>query len=276
VIYAPVNGIKVGNWWLALRSKPDPRTDVNCSLITFNEATINMLAQPLGYFEPAYNDRWASYPTQLKSYKECWYYGKQPMLLYIYSRKISNRSPFQPMNENPSWSTFTFPRKRFTTTEEMLATLKSIKPPSNVRVDFSYDVKAKRFKVNVPFPTCLRMEPIICDILGFKQRQYFVAREFTAEYPPALDRAVDNLFVYSDITDAVFVGNVKAPLLCIVPREIKRSGGSNSWSVDNPTYMPVSRQSFNQQRIVIMDDAGVRVPFDNGKSVLLLHFRKRL
>ena len=237
-----------------------------------------MLSQPHGYFESSYKE-FPGFRTWNESYKDSWYYGKEPMILTIYSRKISNRSLCQPYSIYPSeWNTFTFPRKQYTTPEELLSLLQSFKPPASGRVDFSYDTEGKRFKVNVPFVTCLQMDPVICDILGFKQKQYFTGGDFTAEYTPALDRAVDNLFVYSDITEPIFVGNVKAPLLCIIPREEKLSSSAvtNSWSVDNPTYMPIRRQSFNQQRIIIMDDAGMRVPFVHGKTVLLLHFRKRI
>ena len=251
------NGKRVG---FHVKTKPDPKKDVKCSFICFNDATMDMLLQPHAYFEANYADRtWADRLTRKESYRDCEYYGREPMLMYIYNREISNRSPFQPEEIPPEWTTFTFPRKRFATPEELLTTLKSFKPPSSASVQFSYDSKVKRFKVNVPFSSCLRMDPIICDILGFKNRQYFVNGQTTADYTPALDRAVDNLFVYSNITDAVFVGNVKAPLLCIVPREKGNSQGSKSWSSDSPTYMSESCQSFNQQWIVIMDEAGIRV-----------------
>lgn len=267
-----------GKTLLKLETKPDPSKDVNCSLITFNDATMDMLKQPHGYFEPSYKE-FSGYRRLDGSYKDSSYYGKEPMTLTIYSRKISNRSLCQPFSIYPGeWNIFTFPRKQYTTPEELLAVLQSFKPPASGRVDFSYDAAVKRFKVNVPLLSCLHMDPVICDILGFKHKQYFTGADFTAEYTPALDRAVDNLFVYSDITESIFVGNVKAPLLCIIPREKKPSSAAviNSWSVDNPTYMPIRRKSFNQQRIIIMDDAGQRVPFIHGKTVLLLHFRKRI
>ena len=258
----------------SVQTKPDPVKDKDCALITFNNATKSMMSQPGVYFEANFKDKWPCRITWKKSYKDSWYHGREPMLMYIYSRKISNRSPFRPFSP---WNTFHFPKMSCSKAEDLLSVVQSFKPEEKVRVDFSYDTSTNRFKVKVPLTTCLRMDPIISDILGFKQREYFLGNEFTAEYTPALDRSIDNLFIYSDITEAVFVGNVKTPLLCIIPYDKKTtSPGSSSHTIQNPTYVPLMRQSFNQQRIVILDEAGIRVPFDQGKTVLLLHFRKRI
>ena len=259
---------------LNVQTKPDPLKDVECAILWCNDACKDMLEEPTGYFESQYDnslylDSW----IKKRSYKDSKYFRKEAVQIIVYSRKICNRSPFF---RKGSWYTLTFPRKSYNSPEELLTTLKSLKPPKWASIDFSYNAGTKRFNLLIPFKTGLRMDPIICDILGFKHREYFAVKDFTADYTPALDRGIENFFVYSSITEDIFVGNVKAPLLCIVPRNKEASPSGSSWSVYSPTYVPLGRVSFNQQRILIMDQAGDRVPFDDGTSVVLLHFRKRL
>ena len=268
---------------MAVESKPDPRKEVDVALITFNAASLWMLGVAYGFFEPKLDlsqGLWPGKYTRRKSYKECKYFGKEPVLMHFWSRKISSRSPYHCFQVHDPWTKLTFPRKTFQTPEELLAFIKTFHQPQDgfyKPVEFSYDSKSKHFQLNVPLVSCVQMDPIVCDILGFKHK-YFSGQKFTAEYIPALDRAIDNLFVYSDITEHIFVGNTKAPVICIIPRDKEKEkvhGGISSWAVENPTYIPVIRQAFNQQRIIIMDEAGVPIPFKTGKTVLLLHFRKR-
>ena len=262
---------------LRLHSKPDPQKDTHCAIIHFNEATMNMFSLPRGYFQSKYRqENWLYHSLRYDSYKTSNYYGNRPMLMTIYSRQISNRSPFIPFRSDGYWNTLTFPRQQFTKVDDLLSYLKSFNPPDYAKVQFGYQKNANRFKIIVAPHTCLRIDPVICDILGFKQKEYFVGGTYIADYTPALDRAVGHLFIYSDIIENVFIGNVKAPLLCVMSHKQMGHGGSNSYSIPHPTYIPVKRQSFNQQRIMIMDDTGKHVSFANGKTVLLLHFRKCL
>ena len=258
---------------LELTDKPDPRTAVGNTIISFDVVAEDVLGLMTAYYYPGkyeYNTAWKT----KSSFKESSWYRKRPMTMRIYNRKMANQSLFIPMEEEGS--TYTFARKRYGTAEEILTDLNSY-PNSSFDYEFKFNKITKRFSIYLGKLTCIYMDKILCDILGFKYQQIFLGdMTYGGIYEPALDRAIDNLFVYNTITDVVYVGDVKTPLLCIVPREIKRQGGSITYTFDSPIYMNILRRSFNQLDILILDDAGVEVPFANGKTIISLHYRKRV
>ena len=180
------------------------------------------------------------------------------MQLTIYSKEIINRSLFQSFTTDNISDTLYFPRQYFSTPNELLMFLNSLTVSSTMKVIFSYDMKTNRFSISFPTFGHLRMDSIICDILGFTHRNFFTGKTYIAEFSPALNRDINNLFIYSDIVESSFVGNIKTPILSVIPFE-KTSGRIFSYAIINPTYVPVKRTSFNQQQIVIMDDPGARV-----------------
>ena len=91
---------------------------------------------------------------------------------------------------------------------------------------------------------------------------------------PVLDRAITSLYVYSNIVERVFIGNVKASLLLTCP--FHKNTNSNVIQLEflNPTYTKLNRSTIHQIDIAIHDDAGAAIPFLYGKTVLTLTFRK--
>ncbi len=82
------------------------------------------------------------------------------------------------------------------------------------------------------------------------------------------------MYVYSDIVTPYPVGDVKAPLLRVFTPNGKRDE-MISLTFNNPYYLPVVRRGFDTIEININNEFGQPVPFTGGKSVALLHFRKR-
>ncbi|CAB4016293.1 Hypothetical predicted protein [Paramuricea clavata] len=82
------------------------------------------------------------------------------------------------------------------------------------------------------------------------------------------------MYVYSDIVDVQFVGDVKVPLLRIV--NIEGEYGKNIHaSFRNLQYVPVKVNSFESIEIHIKNDRDESVSFASGKSVATLHFRQK-
>jgi hypothetical protein len=82
------------------------------------------------------------------------------------------------------------------------------------------------------------------------------------------------MYVYSDIVSPYLVGDVKVPLLRVVTPKGKRDEMSNV-SFTNPYYLPVARHGFDTIEININNELGEPMSFTGGKSVAILHFRKR-
>lgn len=89
-----------------------------------------------------------------------------------------------------------------------------------------------------------------------------------------LQNGFHSLYVYSDICEPQFVGDVMAPLLRTVALRGKR-GEYISKIFDVPHYIPVALNGINSIEINIKDDTGEDVSFLDGKVVCKLHFRPK-
>jgi hypothetical protein len=88
-----------------------------------------------------------------------------------------------------------------------------------------------------------------------------------------LQTGVQALYVYCDLLQFTYVGDIKAPLLRVVD-----SGGEAGDVVtryyERPRYIPVQKKSFDTIQIIIRDDLGEKILFESGKVLLTLHFRR--
>ena len=146
------------------------------------------------------------------------------------------------------------------------------------KYEFKWLKDVKRYVLHVNSPKyVVSMTKSLASVLGFDPNKDFYAQGVhVARDSPVLNRNITALYVYTNIVNSVYVGNVKAPLLLTCPFKSK---GSNEL-VDqqeflNPTYTPINRKTIGQIDIAIYDDAAALIPFLHGKTKLSLHFRKR-
>jgi len=86
---------------------------------------------------------------------------------------------------------------------------------------------------------------------------------------------VRSLYVYCDLLEPVPVGDVKVPLLRIVNTDETTKDYSNMHRImKRVLFVPVQKKHFDTVEIQILDDAGNVVPFENGKSIVVLEFRR--
>jgi len=98
---------------------------------------------------------------------------------------------------------------------------------------------------------------------------------YTAENVCDLNRGFFSLFVYCDVVEPVVVGDVLVPLLRTVNITAKE-GIMVSRIFETVQYVPVHRKQFDTIEIHIRDDTGRRIPFQRGKVIVTLHFRRKL
>lgn len=91
--------------------------------------------------------------------------------------------------------------------------------------------------------------------------------------PIKLNNGFNNIFIYSDLVAARSVGDVSAPLLRIVQRNLDRE--QTFFIFEKPHYLPLSRNEFRTVEILLASDKGVPVSFNHGITVVTLHFRRR-
>ena len=73
------------------------------------------------------------------------------------------------------------------------------------------------------------------------------------------------------------VGDTMAPLLRIVEVSGTRNDERQELThiqYDQPRYFPVQKKAFDTIEIDIRDDTGESIPFDTGKLIVTLHFRR--
>lgn len=186
----------------------------------------------------------------------------------VYGHKVNEQQPTSIDLTN---------KKEITDPEELLP--KFNQKSETHEYEFQWDKQRKRYKLNVTsYVYGIQMTKTLATILGFdSSKEIYFKGSHLARESPILNRDITSLYVYTNIVDPVFVGDVKAPLLLICPFKTKDKSKSVVHQLEflNPTYAPVNRTAINQIDIGIYDDAGTLVPFLYGKTKLSLHFRRR-
>lgn len=88
------------------------------------------------------------------------------------------------------------------------------------------------------------------------------------------DRGLNLMYVYCDVASHSIVGDTKAPLLRVCNVTGKHKDFVRHTYVQ-PHYVPVGRHEFDTIEIAIYNELGNPMPFQYGKSVVTLHFRRR-
>ena len=90
-----------------------------------------------------------------------------------------------------------------------------------------------------------------------------------------LHRSCSSLFIYSDIADFTFVGDIVAPILRIVPFNPETESVHVHKEFKNMHYIPVSKSVIDQVHVSIKTYTGSNVPFVTGKTIKLRFRRKK-
>jgi hypothetical protein len=121
----------------------------------------------------------------------------------------------------------------------------------------------------------LRMSDDLKSFMGFEdlfdcEKSFRVVgeRDFDA------NRGLNLMYVYCDVASHSIVGDTKTPLLRVC-NVAGKHGEYVRHTYVQPHYVPVGRHEFDTIEIAIYNDAGKPMPFQYGKSVVTLHFRRR-
>lgn len=118
------------------------------------------------------------------------------------------------------------------------------------------------------------------EIFGFiKQKQYFKpfdgGVQIQCEKVPDIFKGLTSLYVYTNIVKPYSVGDIRAPLLRVVGINNTSRFISVEQEFRNIHYHEVQSISTDVIEVDIRRDNGERVPFTGGKTILVVHFRKR-
>ena len=149
----------------------------------------------------------------------------------------------------------------------------SIAKEAQPKVKFSYNHSSHKVTVDVKHGTTVWFTGDIATVLGFDQ-DCVIKKKTSSPYAADINGGFSSMYVYTDIVDAQFVGDVKVPLLRIVNIE-GEYGSTVHASFRNLQYVPVKVNSFETIEMNIKNDRNENVSFEFGKSIATLHFRQK-
>lgn len=116
----------------------------------------------------------------------------------------------------------------------------------------------------------------IANILGLRNtRSEYYTQGLYDELPADINDGLTALYVYSDIVDKRLVGDSLVPLLRVIPIQPYRSKIHTRWiQLKNVEYVTAVNNHHDTIEINIRRDDGTVIPFDVGKVVVTLHFKR--
>jgi len=144
---------------------------------------------------------------------------------------------------------------------------------------FSYKGSTRKISITVPVGLSITFPPVIESILGLTPSQNPIFN-YTNETVTIkgnmscdLQAGIHALYVYCDLLQFTHVGDIKAPLLRVVNSK-GEAGDVVTRYYERPRYVPLQKKTFDSIQVIIRDDLGKRILFENGKVLLTLHFRR--
>lgn len=145
--------------------------------------------------------------------------------------------------------------------------------PENRNILFFYDGITKKVTVDVAEGAWLELSAALKILLGITQTR-LEAGSHVGEQVVDVHQGFYSLYVYCNLLEPRAVGHSEVPLLRIVPLE-GDDGDMVTKIYSNIQYVPLLLKNFRTVEIDIRKDTGERVPFERGKLVATLHFRRQ-
>lgn len=172
-----------------------------------------------------------------------------------------------------NWTLVTFPEGMYSSAENILSVMRG---NEQFRAAMDIFVHLGRVTIRPKSNThYVSMSAELQRILNFPTRDFKGHCEGVNPCQP--DALIPSqIYVYSDVAEPQYLGDVNAPILRIINIEKHKNpmGASIVKIFTHPHYIPVSKREFNQIEIDIRDHLGNPLPFTNGQLNVKLHFRK--
>ena len=139
-------------------------------------------------------------------------------------------------------------------------------------VQFKENNLTKKITVEIKSGYSMTFNKRVSRILGFESSTPVFKKTTVSPYGADMS-VLSTIYVYCDIVEPQVVGDVSAQLLRSIPVQGK-FGDIISETFVNIQYAPMLRKSFEDVEILLRGDTGDPVPFERGKVVVTLHFRK--
>ena len=143
----------------------------------------------------------------------------------------------------------------------------------NIHFTYNYTLKRVMLSVNSNVIQSVQLSKHLKYALGF-DTQILEGNRNTAKHPIDLRAGIDGLYVYCNLIESQIVGGFYVPLLRVVHVD-GQYGDIVEKIYHSPHYVSVLCKDFDHIEINIKSDTNQSIPFEFGKVVVKLHFRKR-
>ena len=174
------------------------------------------------------------------------------------------------------WSSAIVDNGYYTSIPELIKAISAAmkKELKNNNITFSYNLRAHKVKVTLAAKHCVGLYGQLSKILGFGGGGDLKIRK-TKESPYVAElHGITSIYVYCNIVQLQVVGNSMVPLLRTIP-VTGNPGDVITKTFTNIQYVPVQTKSFEDIEILLRTDTGDPVPFERGKVIATLYFRKQ-
>lgn len=123
----------------------------------------------------------------------------------------------------------------------------------------------------------LEFHPMLARMLGYDQHifnTYSEKKRFGGKYEIDPNGGFEFIYIYCDIVQPSFVGNIMSPLLRTVIAN-REWGQRVSHVFEQPHYVPLAIEDIQKVSIKILSDTGNPVQFESGKVLVKLHFKQK-
>lgn len=176
-------------------------------------------------------------------------------------------------NGRGAWDVGLIPVGYYTTVDDLINQIKQgLQNDGITGISLKFDDISHKVTITLDKGKKLYFENDLGVILGFG-KEVILSKSITAPYVSDLDVGLQSLFVYLNIVDSQIVGDVRAPLLRIVPAQ-GRDGEIITINYNNPQFLPLATKEFETLEVLITSDVGKKITFERGRVVLTLNFRR--
>lgn len=166
--------------------------------------------------------------------------------------------------------------KRWNSIEELLNGIRKLF--SDIVETIEIDTSTRLIKIVLERETLsIRLLNGLHFVLGFSQTVLWKKEEI-ADFPPALNRALNHMYVYASIVAPIQVGHMRVPLLKSIWLDVTKAyvhDEVRNVNIRHPMYLPINSASMNSIEVNIRTDSGALVPFTEGSvTSVTLHFKK--
>lgn len=145
-------------------------------------------------------------------------------------------------------------------------------------ITMRYDSRIRRFVMSLKKGTAISLSPALSRILGFNKPLSIENLEYdpitiTGDSAGDLHAVYYNVYVQVNLLEEQIVGDKMMNLLFILPMNQHDSAYVHH-EVEHLQFVPLKQTTFDEITVRLVRDDGKPVPFESGKVVVTLEFRK--